>query len=61
MLKQAQIISVLDMYSSFRAVSPRKKDRPPAAFEFEYEAEGEEAVRRFKDAGGDVSRLEDDF
>jgi len=61
LLKQAQIISVLDRYTSFRTVSPRKKDRPPAAFEFEYEAEGEEAVRQFKDAGGDVSRLEDDF
>lgn len=61
LLSKRQIVNVLDLYSSFRSVSPRKKERPPTPFEFEYEAEGEEAVRRFVDAGGDIGRLEDEL
>ena len=61
LLSKAQILSVLDLYSSFRSVNLRRKERPPVPFEFEYDAEGEEAVRRFEIAGGDVSMLDDDF
>ncbi|HDS1578931.1 TPA: hypothetical protein QEL15_000973 [Stenotrophomonas maltophilia] len=61
LLNKAQIVSVLDLYASFRSVNPRRRERPPAPFEFEFEAEGDDAIRRFVDAGGDVARLKDGF
>jgi len=61
LLTKAQILSVLDLYFSFRSVNLRRKERPPVSFDFQYDAEGDEAVRRFEIAGGDVSMLDDDF
>ena len=60
-MTKAQILSVLDLYYSFRSVNLRRKERPPVSFEFQYDPEGDEAVRRFEIAGGDVSMLDDDF
>jgi hypothetical protein len=52
LLTRPQILAVLEGYAAFRSVNPRKKHRPPMPFAIEYEAEGEEAIRWFTQAGG---------
>lgn len=57
LLKKEQFLSVLDGYGEFTRMSVTKKHRPPLPFEVEYEAEGEEAIRIFQQAGGCVSKF----
>ncbi|HDX0836455.1 TPA: hypothetical protein ACOFC4_000817 [Stenotrophomonas maltophilia] len=52
LLTQSQILAVLESYGEFRSMNPRKKHRPPMPFTIQYEAEGEDAIRRFTQAGG---------
>ncbi|PSM15326.1 hypothetical protein [Stenotrophomonas maltophilia] len=52
LLMRPQILAVLEGYAAFRSVNPRKRHRPPMPFAIEYEAEGEEAIRWFTQAGG---------
>jgi len=52
LLTRPQILAVLEGYAVFRSMNPRKKHRPPMPFAIEYEAEDEEAIRRFTQVGG---------
>lgn len=52
LLTRPQILVVLEGYAAFRSMNPRKKHRPPMPFAIEYEAENEEAIRWFTQAGG---------
>jgi hypothetical protein len=51
-LTRTQAISALDRYKRFLLSRSESPNRPPACFEVEYEAEGINALHRYKETGG---------